>query len=122
MTAERFIDITKQLGELTECATAPVNGKGKTEKLANVNEHIKDLSAAILRSFLDDSNIIVYRENGRELVDIWSDRDNMWLALPYYGGYSNIPSERFLEKYKNALNFSRYEPNKNPNFLTYHDD
>ncbi|MCM1277186.1 MAG: hypothetical protein NC299_17820 [Lachnospiraceae bacterium] len=122
MTAEWFVNITKRLDKLTECATASVGGKGKTEKLDNVNEHIKDLSAAILRTYLQDSDIIVYKENGRELVDIWSDRDNMWLALPCYGGYNNIPSERFLEKYKNVLDFSRYEPNKNPNFLTYHDD
>lgn len=122
MTSERFTDITKQLGKLTECTTAAVGGKNKAEKLDNVNEHIKDLSAAILQTYLQDSGIVVYKDDGRELIDIWSDRDNMWIALPHYGGYTYITAEQFLEKYKNALDFSRYKPHGNPNLLTYHDD
>lgn len=122
MTSKQFLQAAEQLNLLRECVSTSITDKDKVEKIDTVNEYIKSLSETVLHTYIDDSTLILYKNNGKEYIDIWSDRENMMYCLRNYGGYLNINWDDFHKKFKHIFDFSRYKPNKNPYIITYCDN
>lgn len=122
MTSQQFLQAAEQIRLLREYVSTAMTGKDKQKKVDTANEYIKSLSEAILQAHTNDSALILYKVDGKEYVDIWSDRDNMMYFLNSYGNYLNINWDGFQTRFENIFDFSRYKINKNPNVITYCDN
>ena len=122
MTSQQFLKAAEQLKLISDHVNSAIGGRDKQKKVSIANEHIKSLAETILQAYANDSSLIFYKDNGREYVDIWSSRENMMYCLNNYGMYINIDWETFRQKFPNALDFSRYRSNRNPNYLTFSND
>lgn len=122
MTSSQFLKTAEQLRLLSKYVSSAIIGKGKTEKNDVVNEYINNISKQVLQSYIEDSFLICYKENGHEYVDIWDNRDNAMYFIRSYGGYINLNWDSFRRKFKNIFDFSRYTPNENSSLLTFCDE
>ena len=122
MTSQQFLKATEQLKLLSEYVDTAITGKGKSDKIDTVNRYIENVSKLVLQNYIESSFVLLYKEDGREYVDIWSSRQNAMYFIGSYGNYINIDWNRFQQKFKNILDFSRYKQNKNTNVLTFCDE
>ncbi len=125
VTSQQFLQAAEQLKLLSEYVSAAITGKGKVEKIDTVNEFIENISKLILQNYIENSLVICYKQDGRELVDIINrdnDPDHTMYYLRSYVGYINLSWDRFQSKFKNILDFSRYKPTKNHDIVTYSDN
>lgn len=122
MTSQQFLKATEQLKLLSEYVDTAITGKGKSDKIDTVNRYIENVSKLVLQNYIESSFVLLYKEDGREYVDIWSNRQNAMYFIGSYGNYINIDWNRFQQKFKNIFDFSRYKQNENTNFLTFCDE
>ncbi|MCM1166278.1 MAG: hypothetical protein NC299_10370 [Lachnospiraceae bacterium] len=124
MTSQQFLQTTKQLNQLREYTNSAIMGKNKSGKIDIINRYIESIAELVLQSYIEDSTVIWYKQDGREFVDIIHDHDKEHIMRYFkcYSGYRNFNWDGFRQKCKNILDLSRYKPTKIPDIITFCDD
>lgn len=125
MKPQDFLQTAEQLKLLSEYIGTAITGKGKADKINTANQYIESIAKAVLKTYIESSCVLVYKQDGRECIDIIykdGDPDHLRYYLGCYGYFINISWDDFQRKYKNILDFSRYKPTKNHDIVTYCDN
>lgn len=125
MEPQVFLQTAEQLKSLSKYIDTTISDKNKADKIDTANQYIESIAKAVLKTYIESSCVLVYKQDGRECIDIIykdEDPDHLKYYLGSYRNFINISWDDFQRKYKNILDLSRYKQTKNHNIVTYSDN